>query len=161
MKLAALFAGSCLCMLCACHKGIIGDPDYRHEKPSIDAVSYTPQFIITGDTVLIDLTIGTEVFYDDGTYNDDVPGSHLQSSAGEIIGLRPAHYSAGDPLPDFEQVQATGSGTDQFYGLLNDGHVYLLFRAPDSPQLVYVEYWIGGSAPVSSRNHVELSLEVH
>lgn len=160
MKLAVPFMGACLCMLVSCHKGIIGDPDYRNEKPSIDAVSYTPQYVLAGDIVLIDYSIGTDIFYDDGIYTDDLPGAVIGSSAGEIVPLKPAIYRTGDPLPSFDDALAANAPAEH-YLLIQEGHVFMLFKAPETPQLVTIEYWLGGPRPHSSRGHHELVLEVH
>jgi hypothetical protein len=133
----------------------------QHEVVNVKSMSHIPEYIMAGDSVILDFELGTEKLWGAGGYSADVVSGALFSSAGTIIPLEHGSYRPGDPIPTIQSVRTDDFETITGQAYQDGRHVYMLFVAPDTAQRVEVRYILGGGRPAPSSNETNWTLEVH
>jgi hypothetical protein len=128
----------------------------------------TPSPVHVGDVVLVDYSLEQrQVHYGSGSYDQSVHSPRHTVSAGEALPLAAAVYTPGGALPEFEAAREAldqrieGLAWDQDEKAIRGGHAYYIFRAPETAQMVTLDYFAGsadGFSPKSSRRTLKVEV---
>ena len=165
----ALILATVSILLVGCSTGLFGPQGTPVEVSIIESVTVTPSVVHPGEMVLLSYRIGSTIVHDDGGgYLQFSSPAELSASAGSIVPLVGPAYSPGGSVPDFDFASQAFEAYSPFefaptdiWDAYQDPYFYMLYRAPDTPQEVEIEFWLGGGGgPGSSKSRHTLKLEV-
>lgn len=125
----------------------------------VKSMSHSPQVIHTGDNVVIEIELGKDTIWTPGGSSaEDLGGPFIFSQQVQILPLLQGSYSPGGSIPDPDTAQLTDIATLTGEAGEKGLRMYVLFKAPDTPQQVQVHYSTGSRSDNAS---MDLTLEVH
>jgi hypothetical protein len=114
----------------------------------IKSASYSPAKIHVNDTVLIHYKLDS-IFLPGEDADTEVLPPYLAKNGGELIPLFDPPYTVGGALPSFAEAKAAVHGAvnpnNVWGGYRGSDDYYALFKAPDTPGFVTIEFFLGSS----------------
>ncbi|MEZ5337288.1 MAG: hypothetical protein R3F46_03405 [bacterium] len=124
----------------------------------VKSMSHSPEVIHTGDNVLIEIELGKDTYYTPGGSGAEAgPGPFIFSQQVQLLPLAQGSYAPGDSIPDPGTAQQTDIATLTSEAANKGLRLYVLFRAPETPQQVQVRYFTGSRG---NNTRMDLSVEV-